>query len=453
MVHVPGSQEERSGTAGGDEHGQAMMEPSTADPQAPSADGAWRMVVLAALGGALEYFDFIAYGIFAPAIAACFFPADDPLALTLALAIFAAGYLARPIGGMISSHYGDRYGRKIVFMVTVATMSGSTLAIGLLPTYATAGIAATIALLVLRILQGLCIGGELPGAITFVVESVRRRPAFACGVVFALVNIGVLLATGLHLLLTLSLGDAALLRFGWRVTFVLGGLLGLASLWLRRRLRETPVFEAVRGDVARRPVRDVLWLQPRSVLLGVALTAPTATFNGLLFGYMPAYLARILHYPAGEIAVAVNVALLVMSAALLGAAWLADRLPPHRLLLLSSVALLLGAPVCFQRLASGTASLVILLPMLALAVAGANGTFAFLLAQLFPPRRRFSGVGLSLNISFTLLSGLGPLAAALLISASGVPAAPGWIVAGAGGVGIVAALLLARTDAWLPNAD
>jgi MFS family permease len=428
------------------------MEPSMADTGARTPDAAWRMVVLAALGGALEYFDFIAYGIFAPAIAASFFPKDDPLALTLALAIFAAGYLARPIGGMISSHYGDRYGRKIVFMITVATMSCATLAIGLLPTYATAGIAATIGLLVLRVVQGLCIGGELPGAITFVVESVRRQPAFACGIVFALVNAGVLLASGLHLLLTLALGNAALLHFGWRVAFVLGGLLGLASLWLRRRLRETPVFEAVRGDVARRPVRDVLLLQPRSVLLGVALTAPTATFNGLLFGYMPAYLTTILYYPASEIAVAINVALFVMSAALLGAAWLADRLPPRYLLLLSSAAMLLGAPFCFQQLASGTASLVILLPMLALAVAGANGTFAFLLAELFPPRRRFSGVALSLNISFTLLSGLGPLAAAVLISTTGVSAAPSWIIAGAGGVGIVAALLLARTDAWLPNA-
>ncbi|MET3722697.1 MFS transporter [Sphingomonas trueperi] len=421
-----------------------MREPVMVDVRTRAPDESWRMVVLAALGGALEYFDFIVYGIFAPAIAASFFPADDPLALTLALAIFAAGYLARPIGGMISSHYGDRYGRKIVFMVTVATMSGSTLAIGLLPTYAGAGIAATMGLLVLRVVQGLCIGGELPGAITFVVESVRRRPVFACGVVFALVNVGVLLASGLHLLLTLTLGDAALLRFGWRVAFVLGGLLGLASLWLRRRLRETPVFEAFRGDVARRPVRDVLWLQPRSVLLGVALTAPTATFNGLLFGYMPAYLTKILSYPAGEIAVAVNVALLVMSAALLAAAWLADRVRPHRLLLLSSAALLVGAPLSFQRLASGTASLVILLPILALAVAGANGTFAFLLAELFPPRHRFSGVALSLNISFTLLSGLGPLAAALLISASGALAAPGWIIAAAGGVGTVAALRLAR---------
>jgi MFS family permease len=162
---------------------------------------------------------------------------------------------------------------------------------------------------------------------------------------------------------------------------------------------------------------------------------------------MPAYLTKILSYPAGEIAVAVNVALLVMSAALLGAAWLADRVPPHRLLLLSSAALLVGAPLCFQRLASGTASLVLLLPILAMAVAGANGTFAFLLAGLFPPRHRFSGVALSLNISFTLLSGLGPLAAALLISASGALAAPGWIIAAAGGVGIVAALRLARAAA------
>lgn len=111
------------------------MNPGSERPQSSGLSRRqWRMVVLAALGGGLEYYDFIVYGIFAQAIATAFFPAGDPLALTLALAVFAIGYLARPIGGMVSSHFGDRYGRKTVFVVTVATMSTCTLAIGLIPT-------------------------------------------------------------------------------------------------------------------------------------------------------------------------------------------------------------------------------------------------------------------------------------------------------------------------------
>src|SRR3712207_6405366 len=111
----------------------------------------WRMTVLAALGGGLEYYDFIVYGIFAQAIAAAFFPPGDPIAaLTLSLAVFAVGYLARPVGGMISSHFGDRFGRKTVFVVTVFTMSACTLAMGFIPTYASWGVAATFLLVVLR---------------------------------------------------------------------------------------------------------------------------------------------------------------------------------------------------------------------------------------------------------------------------------------------------------------
>ncbi|WP_206185986.1 MFS transporter [Sphingosinicella sp. BN140058] len=413
----------------------------------------WRMIVLAALGGGLEYYDFIVYGIFAQAIAAAFFPAGDPLALTLALAIFSIGYLARPIGGMISSHYGDRYGRKTVFVVTVFTMSACTLAIGLIPTYATWGLAATFLLVLLRFIQGLCIGGELPGAITFVVETAEKRPGLACGIVFALVNGGVLLAAFVNLALGAWLSPAAMLDHGWRIAFVIGGLLGLLSFWLRRNLEETPEFLRIRHDAARQPVREVLRTHPGSILLGCAVVALTAGFNGLLFAHMPAYLGQVLGYDRQAVAIAMNVALLAMSLSLLAASWWADRVPPRFLLLGSSVLLLVGAPVAYQLLAGGGANLMLVLSLLAIAVAGANGSFAYLIAGLFPARVRFSGVALSLNISFTLLSGLGPLAANALIQASGRPAAPGLIVSAVALIGLVASLFLGRRqEVGAPNA-
>jgi MFS family permease len=405
----------------------------------------WKMTVLASLGGGLEYYDFIVYGIFAQSIAAAFFPASDPTAsLTLSLAVFAVGYLARPLGGMVLSHFGDRYGRKTVFVVTVFTMSASTLAMGLIPSYASWGIGAAFALVVLRFIQGLCIGGELPGAITFVVETATRRPGFACGIVFCLVNSGVLLAALVNLALQSWLPPTAMAEYGWRIAFLIGGVLGLVSFWLRRTLEETPEFLALGASASRRPVGEVLRLHRGPVLLGCGVVTLTAGFNGLLFAHMPAYLGQMLHYDRQEIAVAMNVALLAMSASLLFASWFADRVPPQRLMQASALLLLVAAVPAYWLLARGDANLLLVLPLLTMAVAGANGSFAYLLASLFPPRVRFSGVALSLNIGFTLLSGLGPLAANALIGTTGWLAAPGFIIAGAALVGLLTTLRLGR---------
>ncbi|MGY2048401.1 MFS transporter [Methylobacterium sp. JK268] len=404
----------------------------------------WRMTLLASLGGGLEYYDFIVYGIFAKDIAAAFFPASDPVAaLSLSLAVFAVGYLARPLGGMVLSHFGDRYGRKTVFVVTVFTMSACTFGMGLVPTYASWGVGATLLLVALRFLQGLCIGGELPGAITFVVETASRRPGLACGIVFCLVNAGVLLAAMANLALQTWLPPAAMAEYGWRAAFLFGGLLGFVSFWLRRTLEETPEFLRLRHMAARSPVGEVIRLHRGAVLKGIGIVALTAGFNGILFAHMPAYLIGVLHYPGKAVALAMNVALLCMSASLLLASTFADRVPPRRLMQGSALLLLVGVVPAYRALAAGDANLFLVLPLLTVAVAGANGTFAYLLAGLFPTRVRFSGVALSLNLGFTLLSGLGPLAANQLIATTGWNAAPALIIAAVALIGILVASRLA----------
>ena len=160
----------------------------------------WRIVLLASLGGTLEFYDFVIFGVFARDIAAAIFPATDPLvSLIFSYATFAVGYLARPIGGIVLSHYGDRYGRRAVFLWSVFIMSGATLGMGLVPDYAQIGVAASLLMVTLRLLQGFCLGGELPGALTYVVETAPRIAPFVCGVVFACVTMGVAVATGVSL--------------------------------------------------------------------------------------------------------------------------------------------------------------------------------------------------------------------------------------------------------------
>ena len=254
----------------------------------------WRTIVLASLGGALEFYDFIVYGLFAPAIAATFFPATDPVAgLVLAFSVFAGGYLARPFGGLLLGALGDRFGRRGVFLFSLGAISASTVLMGLLPGYAAWGVGATVLMVGLRLVQGLCLGGELPCSIVYAVETAPARGGFACGVLFFCVNSGVSLAALVSLGVNTLMPPAAAAAHGWRVAFVIGGATGLASLAIRRRLQESPDFAALRGTASRTPLRELFRGFPLPVLIGIGTSAATSAFNGMMFAYLPAHLVRV----------------------------------------------------------------------------------------------------------------------------------------------------------------
>src|SRR5215471_16823070 len=222
-------------------------------PEGITAAG-WRIVLLASLGGTLEFYDFVIFGIFAKDIADAIFPNPTPLiSLMVSFAAFAAGYLARPIGGIILSHFADRYGRRRVFLVSIFVMSGATLGMGLVPSFASWGAASSILLVTLRLVQGFCLGGELPGALTYVVETAPRHAPFVCGVVFCCVTMGVAAATGVSLAVRTWLPADLVPMLGWRLSFILGGLGGFLSFILRRSLEESPEFARMKALAARQP--------------------------------------------------------------------------------------------------------------------------------------------------------------------------------------------------------
>ena len=188
---------------------------------------------LSALGGALEFYDFVIFVFFAATMGQLFFPPDMPdwLRQVQTFGIFAAGYLARPLGGVVMAHFGDRSGRKQMFMLSILLMAIPTLMMGLLPTYAQVGVLAPLLLLLLRIMQGAAIGGEAPGAWVFVTEHVSpRHRNFACACLSAGLCAGILLgslvARGVHALFD----EAKLLAWGWRLPFLLGGAFGLLAM-------------------------------------------------------------------------------------------------------------------------------------------------------------------------------------------------------------------------------
>jgi len=212
-----------------------------------------RTTLLASLGGALEYYDFIIYGIFAAEIARAIFPASSSLvSLMASFGAFAVGYVARPVGGIVLSHFGDRFGRRKVFVVSLLGMSGATLGMGLVPSFEQWGLAAPALMVFLRLLQGFCLGGELPGAMTYVVEVAPKRAVFASGFVFFCVMGGVVVATVLTLVIQSSMTPEQVASYGWRCTGPAGFLgASLAGGVSRVRARqETSLVEPVRRAVA-----------------------------------------------------------------------------------------------------------------------------------------------------------------------------------------------------------
>jgi MHS family proline/betaine transporter-like MFS transporter len=406
----------------------------------------WQVILRASLGGALEFYDFVIYGMFAQYIGAAFFPAHDPLvSLMASFAVFGVGYLARPLGGVILGHFGDRYGRRRVFIVTILGMSCATLGIGLLPDFAHWGYAAPACMILLRMIQGFCLGGELPGAITYVVETVPRQAGFAGGIIFFCVNSGVGLASLLSLLVYTFLQHDEVVHWGWRIGFLFGAVCGLLSFWLRLSLEETAGFKLQHHTSVALPVADVLRSYPAQVLVGVGALAASGGFNGLLFSAAP-FFSQVMHYSAREAIVAQNIALALISVGLLTVAWISDQIPRRHLLAAGGALLLLLAYPFYSAADARTVDLRALFIGAGLVASLFHGAFAGVAADLFPTRIRFSGIALVLNISFTLFSGLAPVLSTVLVAATGSTTGPAWFAMFCGLATMSAGLVLKKYD-------
>lgn len=403
----------------------------------------WKMILIASLGGSLEFYDFIVYGFFAQFIAAQFFPnASSVISLLFSFSVLAIGYVIRPFGGIVLSSWGDRYGRRPVFLGSIIVVTTVTICLGLLPNYQSWGLAAPILLILLRLVQGFCVGGEMPGAVTYAVEAAPRRAGLAAGIIICAVNTGVLLATLVNLGIQTWLTAADAAAYGWRIAFLFGGVCGVVSWWMRRNLDESPEFKEMRGAVEKQPFRETLRHHGKRVAVGALSIAVMAGINGILYGHMPAYLVQQLHYVPRTAALAQNAYLVVSSCGLLAAGWLGDKIPRRYLLRASAALLVVLTYPFYQALVKHTVDPVVLFVLAALVFSLASGTWASVLADLFPVQIRFSGIALSYNASVMLFSGFAPLAATMLIRQTGSLSAPAYYVIGASVITLAASLLL-----------
>lgn len=411
-----------------------------------------RNVGLASLGGMLEYFDFQVYVFVAAALSSQLFPPGDSVwkSQVQAFGIFAIGYLVRPIAGMVIAHYADRIGRKRLFVFTVLLMSVPTFLMGLLPTYAMVGWLAPAALLLLRVLQGCAVGGELPGAAVFICEHASpRRLGVSSGLFLGMVNCGLLLGALAAFLAKAFTGllDPAWASLAWRLPFILGGLSGLLAAYLRRHLAESPMFEQIRAErqlSSRVPLATVLQDYRWQCGFAVVLTFVFSTTPAIYFQWLPTYLIGIQHLPSDTVFLAniCGVTAFVLSMPAWGA--LREVLGWPRLLVIAAVLNAGSAVWFFDALPGLQASAMGLAAALALvgALCGvAHSLIAGLICALFPTAIRQSGFAFPYSVGTAVISGLTPLAVAWLVRSYGL-AVPMWqeILAGLCALGLAGSL-------------
>jgi len=405
--------------------------------------GQWKMILIASLGGSLEYYDFIIFGLFAHNIAAQFFPTHSPfLSMVLSLSVFAIGYVIRPLGGIVLSSWGDRYGRRPVFLVSIFVVTTVTIVLGLLPSYERLGVWAPTLLILLRVVQGFCLGGEMPGAVTYAVEAAPARAGLAGAVIICALNLGVLLATFVNFCIQTALPPTDAGAYGWRIAFLFGGLCGIASYWMRRNLDESTEFKDMQQTVVRQPFLETLRHHSRAVIVGALTIGVMAAVTGILYGHMPAYLVQQLNYAPQAVAVAQNVFLAISVPAVLVCGWLADRMTRRKLLQISTVLLILLSYPFYWAIVNHQGNLSLLFAVAAIVFALASGTWPSILADQFPVQVRYSGIAIAYNLAVVAFSGFGPLAAVLLVHATASLIGPAYYVIGVCGVSFMASLAL-----------
>ena len=317
-----------------------------------------KAVTGASIGNAVEWFDFAIYGFLATFIAANFFPSgDETAALLNTFAIFAAAFFMRPLGGFVFGPLGDRIGRQRVLALVILLMAGSTLAIGLLPTYAAIGVAAPLLLLFLRCLQGFSAGGEYGGGAVYLAEfaSEKRRGFTVTFMVWSGV-LGFLIGSVTVTLLQTLLPADAMESYGWRIPFLLAGPLGLVGLYIRLRLDDTPQFAELSKaqQVAKSPLREAVSTAWRPILQVIGLMIIFNIGYYVVFTFLPTYFIKTLHFTKTNAFVSITLASLVALVLILPLAALSDRIGRRPMLVAGSLAFAIGGYPLFLLLNSGS---------------------------------------------------------------------------------------------------
>lgn len=404
-----------------------------------------RIIAAGTIGNILEWYDFSIYGFFAVQIGATFFPSKDPISQALSVfSVFAVGYLARPLGAIAIGHIGDRHGRPIALTVSIAGMIVPTLGMGLLPGYASIGIAAPILLTMLRLIQGLAVGGESAIANVFMIEHApqgRRALAGAiCGAGYA---VGIQLASMMALACALLLSPAELQDWGWRIPFWLSLILALSGFYIRHTLKDLPPPAAQHTS----PLAEVLRHHCGLVLRIAGLSLFAAVGFQTAFIYIAEWLQRVGGVSPADTFKVTSLSMLAVTPVSLFFGWLADRTGRRNLLMASALAGVLGAVPFFMMMQHNTAAGILLGQAgFVLALGLQFGVQGALMVETTPEPIRCTALAIGNNLAWSIVGGLTPLAATWLSWRTGNDLAPAWLVVAAAAITLAA--LYATKDSF-----
>lgn len=377
--------------------------------------GELKTLGLSSLGGILEFYDFIIVFFFAKIISQHFFPAGigEFWAMLNTYGTFAAGYLARPLGGVVMAHFGDKFGRKNMFMLSIALMVIPTFSLAVIPTYETIGYAAPLFLILVRIYQGIAIGGELPGAWVFIHEHAPagHKNAFV-GFLTGCVTGGILLGSFVALLMNFIYTPAELSDWAWRVPFVIGGVFGLISIYLRRFLQETPVFKKMRESkaLAKFPLEEVVKTSRFGIWISMFITWVLTGCIVVFILLMPGFVGGVLGFSPFETTYFQMGGLVCIVSSCWLTGRLADKHNPSTLCILFSAGFAVSSVAFFSLLytAAPVVSEVVLAYFATCFFAGIMNFCPIFMCDVFPARIRFSGISFAYNIAYALSGAFTP---------------------------------------------
>jgi MFS transporter, MHS family, proline/betaine transporter len=404
----------------------------------PRAQSRVAAVVAASIGNALEWFDFAAYGFFALTIAKLFFPAgDQAISLLLTFGTFGVTFFMRPFGAIVLGAYADRHGRKATLILTIGLMMLGTAVIAVIPTYASIGVLAPLAIVIARMIQGFSAGGEFGSATAFLAEQNPQRRGFFASWQLASQGLTTVLATGFGVALSTLLTPAEMETWGWRTPFLFGLLIGPIAYYIRRHIDEAPEFKSIVPSEA--PLRDALLSEKTRMLigLGVVVLGTVMTYTTL---FMPTYAVRQLGLPAagsftaGLLYGALQIALIPAFGAL------SDRIGRIPVSALCAIVILFSTYPMFVWLADAPTlqTLLIVWAILGVLIAGYHGSIPALMAELFPTRTRTTGLSISYSFGVMLFGGFAPFIVQWLIEETGSKLAPSFYLMFAAGISLIA---------------
>lgn len=422
-------------------------------------DIAKKAVVATALGNAMEWFDFGIYSYLVVIIGKVFYSGiSESTQLVFSFGTFAVAFLIRPIGGMFFGMLGDRLGRKKILAVTLIMMAISTFSIGLIPSYASIGIAAPILLLCARLVQGFSTGGEYAGAMTFIAESApdKKRGFMASGLEVGTL-VGYIGGAGLVTALTYTLGSETMLDWGWRVPFLIAGPIGIIGLYFRNHLEESPAFTAMEekkeetGKEKHVSMKELFQFHRRSLLMCLVLVFFYNVTDYTVLTYMPSHLTAVLGYEETKGLLLIIIVMFIMIPIVLFIGYLGDRVGNKRIIQASLTGIILLSIPSFILIGSGNNwSIFFGLLILGVLLAGIKGTMTSQLPSLFFTEVRYGGLAVAYNISASLFGGTAPLLISWLINTTANEFIPAYYLLFASLIGIVVVTLFLKNTSGKP---